>query len=284
MSAFALASSLLAAGLLAASIVLVLRWSADRREAEQGRSELLESAERQDGRFDPASIADLPEPARRFLNFAIEPGTRLSTVVEITMEGQLALGTKERPGYLPMHGEQVLAAPCGLVWQVQLGGGVVRFSGSDGMVAGRSWTRFWLWRLLPLARAGGDGDHLRSSFGRVLAEAALWTPAFLLPGPGVAWTAVDEDTARATITHLGMTQDVDLKVDSAGKPLWVRIPRWSNANPDHEFRIQPFGGEPSDFRKVAGYRLPFRLEGGNFFGTPRYFPFYRAIVTSIDVR
>jgi hypothetical protein len=94
---------------------------------------------------------------------------------------------------------------------------------------------------------------------------------------------VDADTARATVTHLGMSQEVDIRVDASGKPVWVRIPRWSNANPEQVFRSQPFGGEPSDFREVGGYRLPFRLDGGNFFGTDDYFPFYRARVQSITV-
>jgi hypothetical protein len=48
-----------------------------------------------------------------------------------------------------------------------------------------------------------------------------------------------------------------------------------------EYRIQPFGGTLSDFREVQGYRLPFRVEGGNMFGTGAYFPFFRAEVAAI---
>jgi hypothetical protein len=285
MSTFGAIAALVAGGLLAGTAVQLIRWSADAREAKRAKRELLMASLPLPERFDPAMVADLPEPARRFLRFAIQPGTRLNTVAQIRMEGELSLGSKQRPDYQPMHAEQILAAPHGFVWQVRLGrGALIRIAGSDGMVGKRSWTRFWLSRLVPVARAGGDRDHLRSSLGRVVAEAALWTPAFLLPRPGVIWMAVDADTARATVTHLGMTQEVDIRVDAAGKPLWVRIPRWSNANPDQAYRLQPFGGEPSDFRSVQGYQLPFRLEGGNFFGTGEYFPFYRARVTDIRMR
>jgi hypothetical protein len=159
----------------------------------------------------------------------------------------------------------------------------MRISGSDGMVGTRSWTRFWLFGLIPVARAGNDKDHLRSSFGRVVAEAAFWTPAFLLPRPGVAWSEVDMDTARATIVHQDMVQAVDIRVGPNGQPLWVRMPRWSNANADKVFRTQPFGGELSDFRAVSGYRIPFRVEGGNFFGTEDYFPFYQARVIEVTL-
>jgi hypothetical protein len=77
---------------------------------------------------------------------------------------------------------------------------------------------------------------------------------------------------------------VDIRVDSSGKPLWVSIQRWSNANPDKVFRLQPFGGELSDFRTVAGYRIPFKVEGGNFFGTAEYFAFYRARIIGVQMR
>ncbi|MED5622443.1 DUF6544 family protein [Ideonella sp. BN130291] len=260
------------------------RWSADRAEAERAWASLLRPTMPLPERFDPAMVASLPEPARRYFGHAIQPGTRLSAVVEIHMEGVLSLGSKEDPKYQAMSADQVLAPPHGLVWRVRVGQGLTQVEGSDGMVADRSWTRFWLLRLIPVARAGGDPDHLRSSFGRVVAEAAFWAPAFLLPRPGVEWTALDADTARATVTHGVWRQAVDIRVGPDGQPLWVSLPRWSNANPEQVFRVQPFGGGLSDFREVSGYRLPFRVDGGNLFGTPQYFPFYRARVVGIRVR
>ena len=69
-------------------------------------------------------------------------------------------------------------------------------------------------------------------------------------------------------------------VNADGQPDWVSIQRWSNANPQGVYREQPFGGELADFRSVQGFRVPFQVDGGNFFGTPDYFPFYRARVLS----
>jgi hypothetical protein len=39
---------------------------------------------------------------------------------------------------------------------------------------------------------------------------------------------------------------------------------------------QPFGGVLSDWRAVQGFRVPFRVEAGNMFGTPDYFPVFIA--------
>lgn len=257
------------------------RAAADDEEVESAWAELVRSPVSLPGRFEASMVSGLPEPARRFFTFAIQPGTRLSTIVELTMSGEISLGTKDDPKYQPMTARQVLAPPRGLVWNLKAGSGAMRFTGSDGMVADRSWTRFWLLRCVPIVRAGDDRDHLRSSFGRVVAEAAFWSPAFMLPRPGVEWTLIDGDTARVTVTHGSLVQSADIRVDATGQPVWVSMPRWTNANPEKVWRVQPFGGEVSDFRMVAGYRVPFRVDGGNFFGTPEYFPFYRAHVVEM---
>lgn len=273
---------LLLAGLGAAALAAsqLARRFAGEREARQAWMQLASGRDGPASRFDPAMVATLPEPAQRFFRFAIEPGARLGTVVEITMEGELSLGTKDRPKDQPMRAQQLLAPPHGLVWRVRSGQGAMRIAGSDAMVAGRSWTRFWLLGAIPVVRAGGDRDHLRSSFGRVVAEAAFWAPASLLPQAGVEWAAVDANTARATVAHGGLRQQVDIRVNADGQPDWVSIQRWSNANPQGVYREQPFGGELADFRSVQGFRVPFQVDGGNFFGTSDYFPFYRVRVLS----
>ena len=226
--------------------------------------------------FSPEMLAGLPEPARRYFAYMIEPGAPLMPVVEIDMEGAFSLGTKENPRYQPMEAHQILAAPEGFVWSMRTRGGMP-LSGSD---SGR-WTRFRIFGLVPVGRLGGDPDHTRSAFGRYVAEATIWAPAALLPAPGVVWSAVDADTARVTITHGNIEQAVDVTVDPHGRPVEVAFQRWSNANPDKVHRLQPFGAVMSDFREVSGYRLPFRVEAGNMFGTEEYFPFFLAEVSDI---
>jgi hypothetical protein len=230
--------------------------------------------------FDVGAISRLPEPARRFFSFAIEPGTPLFPVAEITMEGEIGLGSRHRPNYRPMRARQISAAPHGFVWQVSAGRWL-RIAGSDGAMDGRSWSRFWLGGILPVGRAGGDADHFRSSFGRCMAEAVFWAPAAVLPDTHVRWDQVGEDTARVTVNRHGLKQSVDIEADPAGRPVQVTFARWSDANEDRTFRLQPFGGYLSEFRSFGGYRLPTRVEAGNFFGTSDYFPFFRAEVTAI---
>ncbi|MCB1453781.1 MAG: hypothetical protein KDJ43_09050 [Rhizobiaceae bacterium] len=258
------------AGLVA---IRIFDMRADRREWAR----LLSFQPAQPALFDEAMIAGLPEPAQRFFRFAIAPGTRLFRVAEIDMGGLFSLGTKEAPNYLKMEAEQVLASPEGFVWKMRTRSGMP-ISGSDS----GSWTRFRILGLVPVARTGGSVDHARSAFGRHAAEAIFWTPAVLLPGSGVAWEAVDNETARVTLSHGGLEQAIDLTVNENGQPTKVLFMRWSDQNPDKVFRLQPFGGVLSDFRTVRGFRIPFHVEAGNHFGTGDYFPFFIADLTAVQ--
>ncbi|TNF62965.1 MAG: hypothetical protein EP307_05910 [Rhodobacteraceae bacterium] len=261
-----------AAAVSALVLWLVLDRRADR--AEWARLVTLQPANPET--FAAEMVAALPEPARRYFGYTIRPETPLRPVVEIDMGGQFSLGSKDAPNYQPMTARQILAAPEGFVWAMRTRAGMP-VSGSD---SGR-WTRFRIFGVIPVARLGGDPDHTRSAFGRYVGEAAIWSPAALLPGPGVTWEAVDQNTARVTVTHGDLEQAVDVTVDAEGRPVEVTFQRWSNANPDKVHRLQPFGAVMSDFREVGGYRLPFRIEAGNLFGTEDYFPFFIAEVTEI---
>lgn len=226
--------------------------------------------------FDSSMTAGLPEPAQRYFSFTITQGTPLQTAVEIDMTGEIGLGSKDAPGYRNMTANQLLAPPHGLVWKVKTG----PISGSDGALPDKSWTRFWLLGLIPMVRTSG-ADHHRSAFGRVVAEAAFWAPASLLPGEHVRWESIDANSARVVVSLGHLQQALDITVDESGAPTMIVLQRWSNANSERVYREQPFGGYLAAFRGFNGYRLPTRVEGGNLIGTPDYFPFFKADVTAI---
>lgn len=255
----------------------IWQWT-DRQKDQQIWREFIEHVGPPQTVFTEAMIEGLPEPAQRYFRYTIKEGTPLVMAVEIDMHGELGLGTVDQPKYNPMKARQILAPPHGLVWELKSGA----ISGSDGATLNTSWTRFWLFKVIPVVRAGGRTDHHRSAFGRVVSEGAFWVPASLLPSDFVRWESVDKATARAVVTYAGFEQRVEITVAENGQPTRVVIPRWSNKNPERQFREQPFGGELSEFKQFGGYMLPTRVSGGNHIGTVDYFPFYKAEV--IDVR
>ena len=135
---------------------------------------------------------------------------------------------------------------------------------------------------MPVARTGGAYDHRRSAFGRCVAEAVFWTPAAVLPGPNVNWETLSDSMARVTVRHDGLVQSVDVTIGRDGRPMEVTLQRWSDANREKRYTLQPFGGTLSEFREFEGFRLPTHVEAGNHFGRDTYFPFFIAEV--IDIR
>lgn len=276
-----LALILSACAILAAATLLVWR-AADRRADDREAARLRALQPASPALFDPRMVDDLPAPARRYFRFSIAEGTPLRTVGDIAMVGRFVMGERDNPKPMAMRARQVLAAPHGFIWTMAAQRGPMRLSGSDSGSPATSWTRFWMMGLLPVARIGGTRDHRRAAFGRYAAEAVFWTPAALLPGPHAHWEAVDETTARVLVRAGDLEQAVDVTVDEAGRPVKVVFQRWSDANPQKRYRLQPFGGYLSAYRSFGGFTVPTHVEAGNQFGTTDYFPFFIVDVERVD--
>lgn len=234
-------------------------------------------------RFDPAEIADLPEVAQRYFARAIEPGTPLHRVVRLRMEGSFVLNGNT----LPMTARQILAPPAqGFVWQAEVGSGLMRFAGSDGFHAhgghaASCWTRFWLHGLIPLVRIADTDDHARAAATRVMLE-AVWAPASLLPRYGAQWVQTGPDSAEVRYADVQGIEPMHLTLDATGNPVEVSALRWTDANPDKVYRLQPFGGRLLEMTRHQGFLVPTRVEMGNMWGTPAYAPFFHATITRVD--
>jgi hypothetical protein len=273
-------------GVLLGGLAVLGGWRLlDHRADRAAIGRLIMSQPAAPARFVPAMVAELPEPARRFFRFAIAEGTPLHTVSVVEMSGELSLGTKDDPAYQPMKAQQILAPPHGFVWQVRLRGSMP-VTGSDASTPDTSWSRFRLLDAVPVARAGGDPDHRRSSFGRLVADGLIWAPAAFLPAAEagwdqIRWEAAAPDVAAVTVRVGGLKQRAEVHLDAEGRPSRVVFQRWSNENPERVHRLQPFGGDLSAFATFDGFRLPTRAVAGNHYGTDDYHPFFLADVTDI---
>lgn len=265
----------------AAAVTLLIWRAKDKRADRRLANQLIALQPVDPPRYDPSMVADQPEAVRRFFNQAIMPGTPLYTIAQIKMHGEFSLGSKADPNYMPMTAEQTLAAPKGFVWSMDAGSNLAVISGSDAAYENMSWTRFWVSGLLPVARIGNNLDHLRSAFGRYVAETVFWTPSALLPKHNVVWQEIDPLKIMVTVNHGKLSQSVDIFIDADGRPLSVRFDRWSDANPQKRYQFQPFGGHLSNFKNFAGFNIPTHVEAGNMFGTDDYFAFFKVNVTEV---
>jgi hypothetical protein len=254
----------------------------DRAQVDEVWQALEATREASPSRYDPSMVVNLPEVAQRYFSQAIEPGTPLQRVVKLEMEGQFVLNGNS----LPMTARQILAPNGhGFVWAADIGSGLMRFSGSDGFHAPstgarQSWTTFWLSGVLPLARIGGNDDHARAAATRLMLE-SVWAPASLLPQFGAHWTQTGEHTAEVRLDALPYIEPMEIRLDEDGRLHQVQALRWSDANRDKTYRLQPFGGRMLELTRHGGFLVPTRVELGNHFGTPDYEPFFMATVTDV---
>jgi hypothetical protein len=271
----AVISTLTVAGV---AVVLFARGNWHDREAADALSNELRATPAPNALlYDPAMVADLPPLAQRYFAQAITPGTPLCRRVELEMRGTFIMQGRS----FPMSARQVLAPPLGFVWQAKMGSGLLRFAGSDAYRSGgTSWTRFRLLGLVPLVRAGGTQDHARASATRMVTE-AIWTPASLLPQYGAVWREAGPDRAEVSFRTNPAVEPVVLTLDAEGRVIEVVTQRWSDANPEARYRLQPFGGRMLAYRRFQGFTIPTEVEVGNQYGTADYAPFFRATMTAV---
>lgn len=279
-----LLSTLLLLGVCATLGVMIALWVNfdDQRKLETANWSIWRQRDPARGVYDPIMVAHLPAPVQRYFNFMIAPGARLKTINRIEMNGEFGLGDAVKHSYYPFTATQYNGAPNSFTWALKTYNTAMSMNGSDKVWEGESWTKFWLLGVFPVARAGGTRDYLHSGVGRMVVEMAAWSPVSLLPQFGVAWEAINEDVIRAHVKAYGFSQSVDITIDQRGAPIEFVMPRWSNANPEQIFKLQSFGGIAHAYATIDGITIVSEVEAGNHFGTPDYFPFFKAKVIELE--
>lgn len=169
--------------------------------------------------FDPAMVADLPAPARRWLTHAIAPGTPLCRAALFAQHGQIRLGSWQR-----LRATQVLAALDGFVWAAATSALGLPVTGFDRYSRGSGELRHRLLGLIPVASAAG-ADITRGAAGRLAVETVL-VPAAAAADP-VRWQPVDDRRATMLVPAGGHTHEVTVTVAGSGALREVSMPRWA---------------------------------------------------------
>jgi hypothetical protein len=266
-----------------AAVLAFVAYERAMKEAERAWDKVAAGVHSSNELFDPALVRDLPEIARRYFNHAIAPGTPLKSLIELRMEGTFLLGDKDAQQTYAMKARQILRPPSNFVWIPQMKSGVMRISGSDALIEGEAWSRFWLFGLIPVANARSSTDVARSASFRSAME-SIWVPPSLLPANGVTWEQTGPNTGQVRLRRVAPEIVLDLTLGNDGSVQKVACQRWSNANSAGIFQLQPFGGRVSAERSFGGYTIPSELEVGNHFGTRAYLPFFRARITNAAFR
>lgn len=156
----------------------------------------------------------LPPPVARFFARVLAPGQRLVRLARVTHAGEFALRPNE---WKPFTSRQLFSVhPRGFVWDARIRFlPLVPMLVRDSYIAGTGSMLGALGGVVPLAHVEGTEAVASGALLRYLAESA-WFPTALLPGEGVNWSAIDDSTARATLTDAGTTVWMDVRFHASG--------------------------------------------------------------------
>jgi hypothetical protein len=205
------------------------------------------------GVYSPAELEGLPDPVVRYFEFALMPGQPLVRRARIEHRGEFR-GGLDAP-WSPFESVQhFTVAPAGFVWDARISmAPLVSVRVRDSYIAGKGGM---------LARLGGlvavvnesDLPHLNSgALHRYLLE-LTWLPTALLPSQGVHWEAVDDSSARASLTDSGMTLSMRVHFAPDGSVTRVEADRMRDVNGTGV--PTPFVGEIGEYQRIDGMMIP----------------------------
>jgi hypothetical protein len=233
--------------------------------------------------FSPDKLAHLPAAAKRYLEHAIVPGTKIASAVRLKMHGEIKLKK-----WIPFTAEQVICWEHGLIWSATAWmNGFLPIVGSDRIIDGIGAMQWKLLGLFPVMTASGT-DLTRSAIGRLQAE-SVWLPSVFY-GDDVLWTSTElsdlDSNLHSSFVVQGDRAELDFTTDRTGRLKTTKLPRWGN--PDGaEFRYVDFGGILEEEGTFGGYTIPTRLRAGWYFGSERFESegeFFRATINDAIYR
>ncbi|HCF60381.1 MAG TPA: hypothetical protein DFS52_20570 [Myxococcales bacterium] len=216
--------------------------------------------------FDPAMVADLPQPARRFLLHAIRPGAPLARFVDL--RGTAKMKPAPDKDFFELIWDETLTPGLGLVWRAKTTK-APPLTINDHYLHDDAAVRVAVLGLVPVANDTGP-DVVRSSKGRVAAE-ALWCPSALLDRPDVRWETVDEERLRLRQSIEGEEVAMVLAVDAQGRVTELRMERFGNVGKDGA-GLYPYGFAVEEERRFGDFTIASRVRGGWWYGSERFVP------------
>jgi hypothetical protein len=166
--------------------------------------------------YDRRELENLPAPVQRYFEAVLTPGQPMIVEMAASHTGQFSLA-ETQPQWVPFHSEQLSRMqPIGFDWdgRIRIAPGIQCFV-HDAYVAGEGILHATLFGLFTLTNLQGTPEIAQGELLRFLAESA-WYPTALLPNQGVTWEAIDDRSARATLTDGATTVAVEFRFGDDG--------------------------------------------------------------------
>ncbi len=151
-------------------------------------------------RYDARELQGLPAPVQRYFRKALTDGQPIIAAATLEQIGTFNMSeTAEK--WKPFTAKQrVITQRPGFDWdaRIKMFPGVAAHI-HDAYIAGHGMLRGAVWGLIPVVNMPDDAQLQQGEFMRYFME-ALWYPTALLPSQGMRWEAIDDKSARATLS------------------------------------------------------------------------------------
>lgn len=150
--------------------------------------------------YDQKELEGLPAPVQRFFRTVLKDGQAIASAVKLSQQGQFNMSETEDK-WSPFTATQLVTTQRpGFDWdaRIQMAPGLNAFV-HDTYLLGEGSLHASLLGLFTVADVRDTPEAAQGELLRFFAETA-WYPTALLPSQGVRWEAIDDTSARATLT------------------------------------------------------------------------------------
>ena len=219
--------------------------------------------------YDQKEIEGLPEPVQQLFRTVIKDGQAIVAAVKLSQQGLFNMSETENK-WSPFTATQfVITQRLGFDWdaRIQMAPGVNAFV-HDIYLLGEGSLHASLLGLFTVAKIPSTPEANQGELLRFFAEAP-WYPTALLPSQGVRWEAINDTSARATLTDGATTVSVVFQFNAEGT-----IDRFrTEARYRDKLTAMPWGGRFWEYSVRNGMLIPLEGEVGWEYpeGTRLYF-------------
>ncbi len=206
---------------------------------------LFSSAKHVPGNYEKAQILHLPPPVKKYFDYALKEKQQLISYSRLKHSGEFKPSTK----WTSIKGEEYFTVnPPGFVWF-----GNVRFiSAKDIYCQGSGRMQIKLLSLIRLVDAKGE-EFNQGELVRWLSELP-WFPTALLPSYNLRWEAMDNESAKVSLTDYNKTVEGYFFYNKKGQITKFKAKRYG------EGKLQDWICQYSDYQEVNGMQIPFYAE------------------------
>ena len=227
--------------------------------------------------YDPKELEGLPNPVQRFFRTVLKDGQAIVTTVKLSQQGEFNMNEMEDK-WSPFTATQLVTTQrLGFDWdaRIQMAPGLNAFV-HDTYLLGEGSLHASLLGLFSVAKMDSTPELNLGELLRFFAE-ALWYPTALLPSQGVRWEAINDNSARATLTDGATTASVVFQFNAEGAISTMR----AEARYRDKLTAMPWCGQFWEYSVRDGMLIPLEGEVGWEYpeGTRLYF---KGRITEID--